>query len=50
MVEKVHSKGQILRFWATPEDPTLWKILAEEKVDLIGTDKHELLAEFLQKK
>ena len=50
MVEKVHSKGQILRFWATPEDPTLWKILAEEKVDLIGTDKHELLVEFLQKK
>lgn len=48
IVKRVHSAKAKLRFWATPESETLWKILREEQVDFIGTDQLEKLARFLQ--
>lgn len=48
-VSKAHQAKQIVRFWATPETPTMWSILKDHKVDLIGTDKQAELAAFLTK-
>lgn len=47
-VTKGHQAGQKIRFWATPETPTMWSILKSHKVDLIGTDKQVDLAKFLR--
>lgn len=46
-VSKAHASKQLVRFWATPETPTMWSILFDHKVDLIGTDKQADLASFL---
>ncbi len=43
MIAKIHSKGKKLRFYAAPETPELWKLLAEEGVDLVGTDQVSVL-------
>jgi hypothetical protein len=48
IVKRVHAAKAKLRFWATPESETLWKILREEQVDFIGTDQLEKLARFLR--
>lgn len=47
-VKAAHSKKRRLRFWATPERAAFWKVLIEEGVDLIGTDKSSELASFLR--
>lgn len=47
LVAKAHARGQRLRFWATPEDPLVWRELAAAGVDLIGTDDLAALAGFL---
>lgn len=39
LVARAHEKGRRVRFWATPEKPTLWLALEEAGVDLIGTDQ-----------
>ncbi len=49
IVEQAHAKGRIVRFWATPEEPALWKLLLDAKVDLINTDQLRTLSDFLQK-
>ncbi len=49
IVRKVHAKGRRLRFWATPDTPSAWKVLNEANVDLINTDNLPGLAEFLAK-
>lgn len=46
-VRKAHANGQRVRFWATPESPRLWQDLRESGVDLIGTDRLDDLARFL---
>ncbi len=48
MVQKAHAAGQRLRFWATADKPAMWQVLAEAKVDLIGTDDLSGLHKFLQ--
>lgn len=48
IVETAHSKGRRVRFWATPEDPQLWKELRSAGVDLIGTDDLDELSRFLR--
>ncbi|MEE3055365.1 MAG: hypothetical protein VYB34_16660, partial [Planctomycetota bacterium] len=35
------------RFWATPEDPAVWKTLLEAGVDLVNTDDLPGLRKFL---
>jgi Glycerophosphoryl diester phosphodiesterase family len=47
IVERAHGKGQVVRFWATPERPALWQELYSAGVDLINTDQLARLQEFL---
>lgn len=49
IVKKCHEQGRRLRFWATPENSTLWTELQNAGVDLIGTDDLEALQKHLQK-
>lgn len=48
IANQTHSAGRRLRFWATPENPMLWKHLQAAGVDLIGTDDLAALSRFLQ--
>jgi hypothetical protein len=47
IASKVHKAGRVLRFWATPENESLWRELRSAGVDLIGTDRLDQLAIFL---
>ena len=46
-VEKAHARGRRVRFWATPENPAVWKELSAAGVDLINTDRLAELQKFL---
>ena len=46
-VQAAHRNGRLVRFWATPEKPTLWRELLGADVDLIGTDELANLQQFL---
>ena len=48
-VAKAHKRGRMVRFWATPETPELWRELVAADVDLINTDKLAELRMFLEK-
>ncbi len=48
IVQRAHAKGRVVRFWATPEEPALWKVLVEADVDLINTDRLAELESFLR--
>ena len=47
LVTRAHERGQLVRFWATPETETMWKELLNAKVDLINTDDLVGLRKFL---
>ena len=52
IIETAHKKGRIVRFWATPDNPSperqnLWRILLENSVDLLNTDDLPGLQNFL---
>jgi hypothetical protein len=52
IVQKAHEKGRLVRFWATPDNPSpareaLWRELLSADVDLINTDDLEGLQQFL---
>jgi glycerophosphoryl diester phosphodiesterase len=47
MTDKAHKAGRVLRFWATPENESMWRELRSAGVDLIGTDRLDELATFL---
>jgi hypothetical protein len=47
LARKTHEHGRLLRFWATPELPTVWRELRAAGVDLINTDKLAELQRFL---
>lgn len=49
IVKRCHEQGRRLRFWATPENSTLWTELQNAGVDLIGTDELEALQKHLRK-
>lgn len=46
-VSAVHAKQRILRFWATPDTPEMWRVLHDAGVDLINTDDLKGLKSFL---
>jgi hypothetical protein len=46
-VGKAHRHGRLVRFWATPESPAVWKELRAAGVDLLNTDKLAELQRFL---
>ena len=41
VIERVHSQGKLIRFWAIPDNPTAWKELINLGVDVINTDNAE---------
>ncbi|MEM9826307.1 MAG: phosphatidylinositol-specific phospholipase C/glycerophosphodiester phosphodiesterase family protein [Planctomycetota bacterium] len=47
IVRKAHAAGRRVRFWATPENETLWRTLCEAGVDHINTDQLVRLRKFL---
>jgi len=47
IVQQSHAKGYKLRFWATADLPTVWEVLWEAGVDLIGTDAPTALRDFM---
>ena len=52
IVQKAHEKGRLVRFWATPDNPSpareaLWRELLSVGVDLINTDDLKGLRQFL---
>jgi hypothetical protein len=47
VVRKAHARGRLVRFWATPEDPAVWKELRAEGVDLLNTDRLAEMQKFL---
>lgn len=47
IVDRVHTMGKKIRFWATPDTPEVWKALYEMGVDFINTDKIAELETFL---
>lgn len=50
IVKKAHAAGRRVRFWATPENPALWRELQSAGVDHINTDQLQKLREFLSSK
>jgi hypothetical protein len=48
LVERTHRGGRRLRFWAAPDRPEAWSVLAAAGVDLINTDDLAGLARFLR--
>lgn len=48
MIEAIHAKGRKVRFYATPDLPTYWQLALQTGVDLINTDRLEVLNQFLE--
>ena len=48
VVRTAHDQGRRVRFWAIPDRPSTWKVLRDEGVDLINTDRLEELSGFLR--
>ena len=48
IIDSVHLAGKTIRFWAAPDNEASWILQIQLRVDLIGTDKIEELASFLQ--
>jgi hypothetical protein len=47
IVARAHAAGRRVRFWATPEEPKLWKELLSAGVDHINTDQLDALRQYL---
>lgn len=47
IVNQAHIQGRIVRFWATPPRPALWKQLLDSGVDLINVDNLGRFQEFM---
>lgn len=47
IVAKAHQRGWRVRFWATPDNPAIWRELHSAGVDLLNTDDLPGLAAFL---
>lgn len=48
IVSRAHDADRRVRFWATPEKESVWKVLADAGVDHINTDKLADLETFLK--
>jgi len=47
IIEQAHAKNRLVRFWAIPDNPNMWRAMREAGVDLINTDDLEGLSRFL---
>jgi hypothetical protein len=50
LVERTHEEGRVIRFWASPDLPSVWRELDAAGVDLINTDDLRGVRDFLLKK
>jgi hypothetical protein len=50
IVAKAHAKNRLVRIWASPDNESIWRLLRDEKVDLINTDNLAGLSTFLGSK
>lgn len=50
VIDSVHMAGKTIRFWAAPDNEASWLLQMKLGVDLIGTDKIDELANFLQRR
>lgn len=48
-VEKAHSLNKPIRFWGGPDNPNVWQLMMQWKVDYINTDKIEEISDFFWK-
>ena len=48
IIERAHAKKRRVRFWATPDNASMWAALKEAGVDLINTDDLKGLSGFLR--
>ena len=48
LVAAAHARGQLIRFWNTPDTPAVWRALLAAGVDLINTDRLAELRDFLR--
>ena len=48
ITSKAHDRGQLVRFWATPDSTDFWDELIHNNVDLINVDDYDLLASYLR--
>jgi glycerophosphoryl diester phosphodiesterase len=48
VLQKAHSNGRRVRFWATPDQKSVWDVLSAAGVDMINTDDLEGLSGFLR--
>ncbi len=46
VVAQAHQHGQRVRFWGTPDNDIVWRLLLDAKVDLIGADDLDALRAF----
>ena len=49
MIEASHNRGKKVRFWATSDDPSVWRALMSLGVDFINTDVPKNLKKFVGK-
>lgn len=47
IIDSVHQAAKTIRFWAAPDNENSWQMQMKLGVDLIGTDKIDELANFL---
>jgi hypothetical protein len=47
-VAAAHARGQLIRFWNTPDTAEVWRALLTAGVDLINTDRLSELRDFLR--
>ncbi|GJM35737.1 MAG: hypothetical protein DHS20C18_47380 [Saprospiraceae bacterium] len=50
LVTNTHAQGKQLRLWASPDNPTVWKFLLDNGVDLINTDLVEGFRRYFETK
>lgn len=48
LVRRVHGEGRRLRFWGHPDRPEVWRLLWDEGVDFINTDRPGELAAWMR--
>lgn len=47
LVSRAHQQGRRLRFWGTPDNPTMWRELKQAGVDYLNTDRLSEMRNFL---
>lgn len=50
VVTAAHARGQHVRFWGTTDNPAVWHLLLDARVDLIGADDLDGLRDFLARR